>query len=94
MANIDVALEDRVESYWKAARVLRVVAWTSIVWGCLTTIWIWTGLKAGSDMWLIWTIVQFVVGGVCLVAAWLLASRAARMLAGARLVIDNRERAA
>jgi hypothetical protein len=94
MTEVNVTLEDRVESYWKAARVLRVIAWTSIVWGCMTMMWIWMGLKAGSDMWLIWTIAQFVAGGICLAAATWLSYRASQLLASSRLVIENRERAA
>ncbi len=94
MADVNVILEDRAESYWKAARVLRVVAWTSIVWGCLTMIWIWMGLNAGSNMWLIWTIAQFVAGGICLAAAAWLSYRGSQILASSRLVIENRERAA
>jgi 4-hydroxybenzoate polyprenyltransferase len=94
MPDVNVALEDRAESYWKAARVLRVVGWTSIVWGCMIMIWIWMGLKAGSDMWLIWTIAQFVAGGICLVTAAWLSNAAARTLASSRLVVENHERAA
>jgi hypothetical protein len=66
MADINVALEDRAERYWETARTLRVVGWTSIVWGCGIVMWIWTGLKAGSNLWLLWTIGQFVAGAICL----------------------------
>lgn len=94
MADVNVTLEDRAESYWKAARVLRVVGWTSIVWGCLIVIWVWMGLKAGSDMWAIWTAAQFLAGGICLATATGLSYRASRILASSQSVIVNRERAA
>jgi len=94
MAEINVTLEDRAEKDWKIARVLRVIGWTSIVWGCLTCIWVWMGLKAGSDMWAIWTGAQFLAGAICLGVATRLSNRASRTLASSRLVIDNRERAA
>ena len=92
--DVNVTLEDRAEKHWKIARVLRVIGWTSIVWGCITMMWIWMGLKAGSDMWLIWTIAQFVAGAICLAAAAWLSNMASRILASSRLVIENRERAA
>ena len=92
--DVNVTLEDRAEKHWKIARVLRVVGWTSIVWGCITMMWIWMGLKAGSDMWAIWTAAQFLAGGVCLAAASFLSYRGSRILASSRLVIENRERAA
>ena len=94
MPDVNVTLEDRAEKYWNLARDLRVVGWTSIVWGCMIAIWIWMGLKAGSDMWLIWTIAQFVAGAVCLAAAAWLRYRGSQIFASSRLVIENRERAA
>ncbi len=66
MADFSVTTEDHAESYWKTARVLRVVGWTCIVWGCMISIYIWTGLKAGSTVWLVWTMGQFFAGAVCL----------------------------
>jgi hypothetical protein len=94
MADVNIALEDRAESYWKTARVLRVLAWTSIVWGCLVGIYTWTGLKAGSDVWLIWAIAQFVAGGILLVAAAWMQHRAARALASVRLEAERSDRVA
>lgn len=71
MADFSVTTEDHAESYWKTARVLRVVGWTCIVWGCMISIYIWTGLKAGSTVWLVWTMGQFFAGAVCLaLSAW------------------------
>ena len=63
--------------YNRAALVLRTLGWLSIVWGCMISIWIWTGLKAGSGLWLYWTIGQFVFGAICLVTAGRLQERAA-----------------
>jgi len=65
--------------YNRAALVLRVLGWTSIIWGCMIAIWIWMGLKAGSDLWLYWTIAQFVAGAVLLAMAARLQTRAAHL---------------
>lgn len=70
---------DKDSKYQRAALVLRTVGWTSIVWGLLTMIWIWTGLKAGSELWLWWTIAQFAFGAICLMAANRLQTRAAHL---------------
>jgi hypothetical protein len=68
------------DKYRRAVLVLRVLGWTSIVWGCMISIWIWTGLKAGSDLWLYWTIGQFVFGAICLAAAGRIQLRAAHLI--------------
>ena len=71
--------------YNRAAMVLRVLGWTSIIWGCMIAIWIGMGLKAGSDLWLYWTIAQFVVGAVLLAIAARLQLRAAQVAVDARV---------
>jgi hypothetical protein len=63
--------------YHRAALIVSVLGWLSIVWGCMISIWIWTGFRAGSDLWLNWAIAQFVVGAICLVIAGRLQERAA-----------------
>jgi hypothetical protein len=76
--------------YNRAALVLRVLGWTSIIWGCMISIWIWMGLKAGSDLWLYWTVGQFVVGAVLLSIATRLQMRAAHEVTD----LEVRDRAA
>lgn len=76
--------------YERAALVLRTLGWLSIVWGAMISIWIWMGLKAGSDLWLYWTIGQFVFGAICLAVAGRLQERAARVVEAPDVEIRNR----
>jgi hypothetical protein len=94
MADINVALEDRAEKYWETARVLRVVGWTSIVWGCGIVIYVWTGLKAGSNLWLLWTIGQFVAGAICLALSAWFNHLGAMTFANMGLKVEHRRKAA
>jgi hypothetical protein len=56
----------------------------------MISIWIWMGLKAGSDLWLYWAIGQFVVGAICLAVAGRLQKRAAQVVETRDLEIKNR----
>ncbi|HVZ16260.1 MAG TPA: hypothetical protein VG897_04035 [Terriglobales bacterium] len=57
---------ERLDKYNRAAVVLRTIGWISICWAAFVSIWIWMGSKAGSNLWLWWTLGCFVAGLVCL----------------------------
>jgi hypothetical protein len=80
------------DKYLRAALVLRTLGWYSVAWGCVLAIWIWTGLKAGSDLWLWWSIGQFAFGAVCLVLAARLRTHRAELMRTPD--VDVRDRAA
>jgi hypothetical protein len=80
---VRVIAGEEEDKYRRAALVLRTLGWFSIVWGCGIAMWIWTGLKAGSNLWLWWTIGQFVFGAICLVAASRLRVHAAQQMRAA-----------
>jgi hypothetical protein len=97
MGFLEYLAGEETDKFEKAALVLRTLGWISIVWGCVTMLWIWMGLKAGSDLWLIWTISQFVLGAVLLGIANHLQSRAARLVLAPQVVVrepETRDRAA
>jgi hypothetical protein len=89
-----VAPEDRVNKYQREALGLRIVGWTSIVWGFVTSMWIMVGERAGSQLWLWSTFGLFVFGVICLVIAGRVQERANRTLPGEVLMAENRDRAA
>ena len=60
---------DRDNKYNRAALVLRTVGWLSIVWGLMISVYIWMGEKAGSQLWLLWTLGQLAFGAICLAVA-------------------------
>ncbi|HWR17819.1 MAG TPA: hypothetical protein VN577_23520 [Terriglobales bacterium] len=74
---VRITAGDSTSKFQRAALVLRTIGWLSIVWGCMISIWIWMGEKAGSQLWLWWTLGQFAFGGICLGAAGVLRARAA-----------------
>lgn len=63
---VELTAGDRNNRYQRAALVLRTVGWLSIVWGLMISIYIWMGERAGSQLWLWWTIGQIVFGAICL----------------------------
>ena len=77
---VEVVAGERLHRYNRAALVLRTLAWTSICWAALVSIWIWMGAKAGSNLWLWSTLVLFVLGAIFLGIASLLRARAARVI--------------
>jgi hypothetical protein len=89
-----VAPEDRVNKFQRAVLGLRIIGWISIIWGFVTSTWIWMGEKAGSQLWLWSTIGLFVFGVICLVIASRVHERANRTLPGEVLVMENRDRVA
>ena len=78
------------DKYRRAALVLRTLGWYSIGWGCVVAIWIGMGLRAGSNLWLWWTIGQFVFGAICLVVASRLRVHAAQQMRAPELEIRDR----
>ena len=42
--------------------VLITVGWVLIAMDCILAVWIWVGLRSGSEMWLWWVIVEGIVG--------------------------------
>ncbi len=90
MDYVRVIAGEQNNKYQRAVMVMRVLGWTSIVWGCMISIWIWTGLKAGSDLWLYWTIGQFVFGIVCLAIAKHVQNREAQLVGRPDLDIEDR----
>jgi hypothetical protein len=62
----------------RSGGVMSVVGWTLITFDCLIAVWIWVGLRSGSDFWLYWVVIEGVLG---LVLVWMGIRRRA---AGAR----------
>jgi hypothetical protein len=75
MNDVRVTVADKSSGYMRAAMVLRTLGWLSIIWGCMISIWVWMGERAGSQMWLYWTLAQFAAGAVCLFVASRMRSR-------------------
>jgi len=42
--------------------VLITVGWVLIAMDCILSVWIWVGLRSGSDFWLWWVIIEGVLG--------------------------------
>ena len=42
--------------------VLIVVGWVLLAMDCILAVWIWVGLRSGSDMWLWWVIIEGILG--------------------------------
>lgn len=72
------------QKYRRAALVLKTLAWTLICWAAMISIWIWMGVRAGSEVWL-WSVIGLFGAGVILlgVAGWL-QTRAAKLVAPSR----------
>jgi bacteriorhodopsin len=71
--------DENTSKYQKAALGFRTLGWLSIAWSCITVLWLWMGLRAGSNLWLWWTIGQFVFGAICVGVANRLQARAAHL---------------
>jgi hypothetical protein len=59
----DVALRAQ-----RTGAVMSVVGWTLVGFDCLIAVWIWVGLRSGSDFWLYWVVIEGVLG---LVLIWM-----------------------
>ncbi len=46
--------------------VLVTVGWVLIAMDCILSVWIWVGLRSGSDFWLWWVIIEGVLGFACI----------------------------
>jgi hypothetical protein len=91
---VRVTAGDGDNKYLRAALVLRTLGWISIIWGFGISIWIWMGEKAGSQLWLWWTLGQLAFGVICLGVAGHLQTRAAHLARTAELETKDRSRAA
>jgi hypothetical protein len=77
---VEVIAGEANQKYRRAALVLKTLAWTLIFWAALISIWIWMGVRAGSNVWLWSAIGLFGVGVILLgMAAWL-QTRAVRLM--------------
>ena len=85
---------DRTAKYQRAALVLRTIGWLSIVSGLIIAMWIWMGLKAGSQLWLWWSVAQIGFGAILLGVANGLQTRAAHFAGRTDLVEDDERRRA
>jgi magnesium-transporting ATPase (P-type) len=81
------------QKYQRAALILRTLAWMGITWAALISIWIWMGLKAGSNWWLWGAIGMVVICCVILAIAAALQAKAAEFVPVPRAP-EDRSRAA
>ncbi|HET9697845.1 MAG TPA: hypothetical protein VFP40_13320 [Terriglobales bacterium] len=91
---VELTAGDRDNRYQRAALVLRTLGWLSIIWGVCISIWVMMGERAGSQLWLYWTLGQLVAGVVLLGIARHLQNRGAAMPLLEDRVIEHRDRAA
>jgi len=91
---VELTAGERNDRYNRAAIVLRTLGWLSIVWGIGISIFIGMGEKAGSQLWLWWTLGQFVFGAVCLGVASHLKHREAQLAGRPELDSGRPNRAA
>lgn len=87
---VEVTAGDRDNKYNRAALVLRTLGWLSIVWGLMISMYIWMGEKAGSQLWLLWTLGQLVAGVIMLGIASRLRSRSAHLASRSEFDVGNR----
>ena len=65
----DLALREQ-----RRGSVMSIVGWTLIGFDCLIAVWIWVGLRSGSEFWLYWVAIE---GVIALALIWLGARRRA-----------------
>ncbi len=70
----DVTASDLAMRKQRLGAALNVVGWVLIGFDCLIAVWIWVGLRSGSDFWLYWVVIEGVLG---LALIWLGARRRA-----------------
>jgi len=63
---VEVVAGEENQKYRRAALLFRTLAWMSISWAALISIWVWMGLRAGSNWWLWGTLGALFVGAVLL----------------------------
>ena len=66
---------------------LIVVGWVLIAMDCILAVWIWVGLRSGSDMWLSWVIGEGVLGLVLIFFGW------HKRQGGEQIIAENSPRA-
>jgi len=91
---VELTAGDRTNRYQRAALVLRTMGWLSIIWGVCISIWVMMGERAGSQLWLYWTIGQLVAGAILLGIASHLQKRGGIPALRDEPVIERRDRAA
>ena len=91
---VELTAGDRDNRYQRAALVLRTLGWLSIIWGICISIWVMMGERAGSQLWLYWTIGQLVAGAVLIGIASHLSNRASSMPVTEVRVVERRDRVA
>jgi hypothetical protein len=91
---LELTAGDRDNRYQRAALVLRTLGWLSIIWGVCISIWVMMGERAGSQLWLYWTLGQLVAGAILLGIARSLQNRGAAMPLLNERVVERRDRAA
>ena len=76
---VEVLAGEENQKYRRAGLFLKTIGWLMICWAAMISIWVWMGLRAGSNWWL-WGSVGLLVGGGIIVAIGnLLQSKAARV---------------
>ena len=83
---------ESTDRYQKAGLILRTLGWLSIAWGCITLMWVFSGIRDGSYWWLIWTIAQFVIGVIFIALATRVQARSAHFVTSTE--VETRDKAA
>ena len=91
---VELTAGDRDNRYQRAALVLRTLGWLSIIWGVCISIWVMMGERAGSQLWLYWTLGQLIAGAILLGLASYLQRRGASMPLLEPRATERRDRAA
>jgi hypothetical protein len=91
---VELTAGDRNNRHQRAALVLRTLGWLSIIWGVCISIFVMVGERAGSQLWLYWTVGQLVAGAVLLGIASHLQHRGASMPLLESREVERRDRVA
>jgi hypothetical protein len=63
---VEMVAGEENDKYRRAGLVLKTLGWLGICWAAMISIWIWMGLRAGSNWWL-WGAIGLFVGGAILI---------------------------
>jgi hypothetical protein len=77
---VEVLAGEENQKYRRAGLVLKTIGWLLICWAVMITIWIWMGLRAGSNWWLWGCVGLFLGGALAVTIGNRLQSRAARLI--------------
>lgn len=53
---------DALQRDLKLGLMLQVTGWTLLAFDAILVMFIWTGMRAGSEFWLYWTVIEGVLG--------------------------------